>query len=78
MSGGRHDESGQVEEEVAFTMAAAMLLRRGRRWGDHDGKKEEVEENNNDVTVAAWGGVGRQNGKFDESSTAPTRQQEAR
>jgi hypothetical protein len=58
--GGRQDESGRVEEEDAFTTAAAMLSRGGRRWGDRDGKEEEVEEDNNGVTVAASGGIGRQ------------------
>ena len=78
MSGGRRDESGRVEEEDAFTTAGAMLSRGGRRWGDRDGKEEEVKEDNTGVTVAASGGAGRQNGGFDESSTAPTRQREAR
>ncbi len=59
---GRRDESRQVEEEDAFTMRAAMLLHRGRRWGDPDGKEEKVEEDDNGVTVAASGGVCRQNG----------------
>ncbi len=67
-----------MEEEDAFMMAAAMLLRRGRRWGDCDGEGEEVEEDNNGVTVAALGGFGRQNGGFDESSKTPTQQREAR
>ncbi len=79
MPGGRREESGRVEEENAFTMAAVMLLRGGRQWGDCDGKeKEEVEEDNKGMTVAALGGVGRQNGGFEESSTVPTRRQEAR
>ncbi len=69
---GRRDESGWVEEEDAFTTAAAMLPRGGRQWGDHNGKEEEVEEDNNGMTVAALGGVGRQNGGFDESSKTPT------
>ena len=75
---GRRNESERVEEEDVFTMAAAMLLHGGRRWGDRDGKEEEVEEDNNGVTVAASGGVGRRNGGFDESSTVPTRRREAR
>jgi hypothetical protein len=75
---GRHDESGWVEEEDAFTTAAAMLSRGGRRWGDRDGEEEEVEEDNNGVTVTASGGVGRQNGRFDESSKTLTRRRDAR
>ena len=51
MLGGRRDESGRVEEEDAFTTAAAMLPRGGRRWVDCDGKEEEVEEDNNGVIV---------------------------
>ena len=75
--GGRRNKSGRGEEEDAFTMAAAMLTRGGRRWGDRNGEEEEVEDDNS-VTVAALGGVGRQNGGFDESSMTPTRQREAR
>jgi hypothetical protein len=78
MSGGRRDESGRVEEEDAFTTAAAMLPHGGRQWGDRDGKEEEVEEDDNGVPVTASGGVGRRNRGFDESSTAPTRRREAR
>jgi hypothetical protein len=78
MSGGRRDESGRVEEEDAFKTAAAILSQGGRRWGDCDGKEEKVEEDDNGVTVAASGGVGRQNGGLDESSTVPTRRREAR
>jgi hypothetical protein len=78
MSGGRHNESGQVEEEDAFTTAVAILSCGGRQWGDCDGKEEKVEEDNNGVTVAASGGLGKQNGGFDESSTAPTRRWEVR
>ncbi len=37
---GRRDESGQVEEEDAFTTAAAMLSPGGRQWGDPNGKEE--------------------------------------
>ena len=58
--------------------AAAMLSRKDRRWGDHNGKEEEVEEDDNGVTVAALGGVGRQNGGFDETSKTPTWRREAR
>jgi hypothetical protein len=65
MSGGRRDESGRVEEEDAFTKAAAMFLCGGRWWGDCNGKEEVVDEDNNGVTVAALRGVGRQNGGFD-------------
>ena len=72
MLGGRHDESGRVEEEDTFTTAAAMFSRGGRRWGDCNDEKEEVEEDNDGVTVAALGGVGRQNGGFDESPKTPT------
>ena len=72
MLGGRHDESGRVEEEDTFMTAVAMLSCGGRWWGDHDGKEEEVEEDDNGVTITALGGVGRQNGGFDESSRAPT------
>ncbi len=76
---GRHDESECVEEEDAFTTATAMLSRRGRRWGDCDGEKEEVEEDDNGVTVAASGGVGRQNVGFDnESSKMPMQRQGTR
>ncbi len=75
---GKRNESGRVEEEDTFTMAAAMLSRGGRRWGDHDGEEEEVEADNNGVTVTALGCVGRQNGGFDESSKTPTRRREAR
>jgi hypothetical protein len=32
----RKDESGRMEEEDVLTTAAAMLLHRGRRWGDRD------------------------------------------
>ncbi len=42
------------------------MSRGGRRWIDRNGKEEEVEEYDNGVTVAASGGVGRQNGRFDE------------
>ena len=75
---GKHNESGRVEEEDAFTMAVAMLSRGGRRWGDCNGKEEEVEEDDNGMTVVASGCVGRQNGGFDESSKMPTRRREAR
>ncbi len=75
---GRHDDSGRVEEEDAFTTAATMLWRGGRRWGDCDGKEEEVKEDNNGVTITAWGGIGRQNGGFNESSKTPTQRREAR
>jgi hypothetical protein len=37
---------------------------------------EEVEEDDNGVTIAASGGVGRQNGGFNESSKTPTRWRE--
>ena len=68
-----------MEEEDAFTTAVAMLSRGGRRWGDGYGKEEEeVEEDDNGVTVTASGGVGRRNGRFNESSTVPTRRREAR
>ncbi len=59
--GGMCNESGRGEEEDPFTTKAAMSLRRGRHWGDCDGKEDEVEEADNSVTVAALGGVGRQN-----------------
>jgi hypothetical protein len=68
----------RVAEEDAFTTAATMLSRGGRRWGDCDGKEKEVEEDNNGVTVAASGCVSRRNGGFDESSTVPTQWRKAR
>ena len=43
-----------MEEEDAFTTAAAMLSRGGRQWVDRDGEEEEVEDDNG-VTVAANG-----------------------
>ncbi len=70
--GERRDESGRGEEENVFTMAATMLSRGGRRWGNCDGEEEEVEEDDNGVTVAASGGGGRQNGRVNESSTTLT------
>ena len=51
--------------------SAAMLSREGRQWGNCDGKEEVVEEDDNGVTVAASGGSGRQNDRFNESSTMP-------
>ena len=41
----KHNKSGQGK--VALTMAAAMLLHKGRQWGNHndnDNKEEVVEE----------------------------------
>ena len=56
-------------------MAAAAMLSRGgggRQWVDHNGDEDEVEVEMDGVTVVALGGGGRQNGRFDESSTTPT------